>query len=417
MSTSPSVPSGQDHLVHRSSLAAWNALPLPVFVLDHAGLLLWTNQAGTQIPGHPLVPGRTLASAFLDPQAAGSIMETLANLELAGKLERDIRLKNPEGAAIAGILTIQRADFQLGHHQGRFIATLQDTTSRSVMESIMETSFDNFIQSTNNLDMALQKIKQQRSALSRFRLKIMNELNVARMVQKSILAKNFPHELSFECMGMSRSSEEIGGDYLDVLHLDEHRYGFIVADVSGHGVAPALVTAILRAWVHDEFPKHSHVDTFLAELNSLMYDTFAETGFYFTAMCMILDTVTGELELCSAGHDALLRVRATDVCDIGTLSGGRVVGALPDSSYTYQVNQLVPGDILVCHTDGISECRSRDGTFYGRERLAEVVQANLEGTLDDLVARIIQDVDQFSAGEKQKDDQTLLVIKWNTTLI
>ncbi len=405
-------------MIHEAAflMPGFDCLPVPIVLLDDNLMVIYHNPAAQRALARPFRPGHALGERMLEQALATTLYQALSGLSENDRLEKDLKFKNDDGPAVSGIVVASRLVAHLGEHRSSFLIVYTDITNRSAMENIMESSFDNFIQTTINLDDALKRIKMQRTVLSRFKQRITKELDVARTVQKSIIASHFPTSLAFESFGTNRPSEEIGGDYLDVIQLDSHHMGFIVADVSGHGVAPALVTTILRAWVHDLFPKHQHLGSFFSVLNKLVYDTFNTTGFYLTAFGMILNTTSGEMELCSAGHDAVIRVREMDCTDLGTKSGGRVIGALEDSSFTSQMVQLVPGDLIVCHTDGISEARTKDGAFYGRERMADFIRSKRTHTLKEIVTELLADVDSFSMGEKAHDDQTVLLIRWKTSL-
>lgn len=385
-------------------MPGWDALGIPVMIV---------NSEYRVLHGSALFANGTELFARVDnPELHVLIKDSIGKLALRERFERDVVLLGPEGAKISGILSFVRMDILHQGGTGTWIVTFQDTTTRAAMDNVMSSIFDKFIQTNNDLDEANKKIKAQSMALNRFRQKTVKELDVARTVQRAIITKNFPEGVNFEVHGINRPSDQIGGDYLDVFQIDNRFFGIIVADVSGHGVGPALITATLRAWSHELFQKNRTLDLFFRDLNRVVYDTFSETGFYLTAIAMILDNETGMLTVSSAGHDPVLRFSDSGLEEIGEKTAGRVIGALDDSSYRYETYQLQKGEVLVAFTDGISECRNQAGGFFSKESLISTLEASPKTSAKDMVATVMAALDDYAAGEKPHDDQTLLILRW-----
>jgi sigma-B regulation protein RsbU (phosphoserine phosphatase) len=242
-----------------------------------------------------------------------------------------------------------------------------------------------------------------------------SELKAAADVQRWLL----PSLPALDDIGIAasyRTARYSSGDYYDVGRMPDGRVGVLIADVSGKGAAAAVLMAVLRSIVHDEVDRTgptgpaallAYADGRLRALG------LAERGAFVTAFCGILDPATGELVYSCAGHNPprLLHVRDRTVI---SLDGAKTfpLGLFDEPhAHTEETAVLMPGDLLLFYTDGITEARSPAGEFFGVDRLDQLLR-NLSNpiTADAVVKRIADAVASFSPPGVPADDQTVVAL-------
>jgi len=237
------------------------------------------------------------------------------------------------------------------------------------------------------------------------RLRLEEELKVAREVQMRLLPDL--SRLTPAIQATILPAREVAGDYFDVLKLDDTRFAFLIADVSGKGTSAAFYAAetkgVLAALDKDRDPREV-----LARMNEIWCASNARTLFM-TAIYGTFDTATGAFSLVRAGHPAAF-VRRAD----GTVErlAPRGLGIGMTRSRFRELTDLAegrlePGDCLLCCTDGLVEALSPEDQLYGEGRLAECL-AQASG---DIQKAVLADVEQFTAGRPLEDDLTLLVVR------
>ena len=235
------------------------------------------------------------------------------------------------------------------------------------------------------------------------------ELQRALEIQQSLLPANIPQIAGYSIAGAWQPARVVGGDYFDVLRLDDHRVGICIADVAGKGMASALlmanVQAIVRAFAKDsETPAHM-----CSRINRLLCESMAK-GKFVTFLYGVLDSETRVWEYCNAGHLYPLVVSATSICKLE--EGGAVLGVFPDWRYQNSSVELKSGDRLLLFTDGITEAASEDECEFGEANIAAVTQSYKGGSMQELNTLILSRARQFCRG-RFEDDATLLVVAVN----
>ena len=235
------------------------------------------------------------------------------------------------------------------------------------------------------------------------------EMEIAREVQERLFPQEMPDIAGASVAGHCRPALGVGGDYYDVIHLEDGRLGLAVGDVSGKGISAALLMASLRASLRGvtldnprDFAKLMH------KVNRLVYEASASNR-YATFFFAAWDPKTRRLECVNAGHNPPVLLRNGQV--IRLEAGGPVVGLLPFAPYTEQALTLEPGDLLLLYTDGISEAMTHDDEEWGEERMIEAARKVRNRTADEVLRAIFDDADKFTAGAPQHDDMTMLILK------
>jgi phosphoserine phosphatase RsbU/P len=235
------------------------------------------------------------------------------------------------------------------------------------------------------------------------------ELRIAAEIQQALLPPRSIAGATFAAAGASIPCRTIGGDFFDTFELADGRLGFALGDVAGKG-PPA---AILAAMVQGIFASHVGAGAGPAEtldrVNKALLRRAIESRFA-TLVYGVLSP-DGALVASNAGHNPTFLFRAD-----GRLErldkGGLMVGAFDFAAYEEDRAALRPGDTIVLYSDGVTDATSPSGDQFGEERfLASLGTAHRE-TPDDLVARLIEEIRAFAAGEPPADDVTLLVVRY-----
>ena len=235
------------------------------------------------------------------------------------------------------------------------------------------------------------------------------QLAVARDIQLSFLPKQDPEIPGFQIAGAALPSERVGGDYYDYISIADGQLGLVIGDVSGKGMPAALIMASFRASLIAEIRNNYSIATILSKVNALLFES-TEAASFVTSVYGVLDTQKRILTYSNAGHNYPLWVRATG--GIRALeTGGTVLGAFPDSAYEQERLDLVPGDVLVFYTDGVTDARNGDQEMFGEERLLDLVQRERGRSAGEIRQAVLTAVNAFVHGAPQFDDITLLVVR------
>ena len=235
------------------------------------------------------------------------------------------------------------------------------------------------------------------------------EIEIAREVQERLFPQKLPKIEGLDCAGGCRPALGVGGDYYDFLALPGGRLGVVIGDVSGKGIAAALLMASLQASVRGQSLRgESDLALLIENVNSLIYEASTASR-YATLFYAELDPATKRLDYVNAGHNPPLLVR--DGAAIHLETGGTVVGLLPRFPYQQGSISLQPGDVLVAFTDGISEAMNGADEEWGEEELLKSIRACQHLPAQEMIPALLRDADAFVNGAPQHDDMTLVIVK------
>ncbi|MFL6303564.1 MAG: SpoIIE family protein phosphatase [Candidatus Sulfotelmatobacter sp.] len=257
------------------------------------------------------------------------------------------------------------------------------------------------------------------------RAKLDREMEIAREVQERLFPQTFPNVPGVEMAAHCRPAHAVGGDYYDLIAIRDgslaeakyaqgcDRLGVAIGDISGKGVSAALLMASLHASLRGQtLSGAGDLGTKMANVNRLLYDA-SESSRYATFFYAELDCDSRTLHYVNGGHNppAVLRKEdgAWQVFRLG--DGGPVVGLLDGAVYKQQMLHLLPGDILLAFTDGISEAMNAAEDEWGEDRMIAEAQAHADGDAAEMLQRLFRAADAFAAGAPQHDDMTLVVLR------
>jgi sigma-B regulation protein RsbU (phosphoserine phosphatase) len=245
------------------------------------------------------------------------------------------------------------------------------------------------------------------------REKLNREIEIAREVQERLFPQKLPVVDGLDYCGKCRPALGVGGDYYDFLALPGGRLGIALGDVSGKGIAAALMMASLEASLRAEAMRGTDdLAALIQNVNRLVFDATAENR-YATFFYAQYDPEPRELSYVNAGHNPpmLFRKRGTGWRIERLETGGTVVGLLPQFPYHQAAVALEAGDLLVIFTDGVSEAMNPADAEWGEERMIEAIQRNEGLSAAELIERVMQAADTFACDAKQHDDMTLVVLR------
>jgi sigma-B regulation protein RsbU (phosphoserine phosphatase) len=265
-------------------------------------------------------------------------------------------------------------------------------------------------QTTLALEVARLTTAIGREMVQRERLN--RELEIAQEVQEHLFPQHLPFVPGLDYCGRCRPAREVGGDYYDFLELPEGRLGVAIGDVSGKGIGAALMMASLQASLRGQAPVGHNLAELMRRVNSLIYD-LSSSNRYATLFYAEYDPRSRQLSYVNAGHNPPLIVReAAGGCQVLRLeTGGPVIGLLLRQSYQHESVPLIPGDLVVLFTDGISESMNSRDEEWGEERLIELARTCHGLPAFDAMTRILAAAEAFAAGASQHDDMTAVVLR------
>jgi phosphoserine phosphatase RsbU/P len=239
--------------------------------------------------------------------------------------------------------------------------------------------------------------------------RVARDLEIAREVQQRLLAGAHAHDVAgIEFAAACRPASEVGGDYYDLLPLPGGRVAIAVGDISGKGIAAALMMASVQATLHALVLQDSWQPADLvARLNQSVLA--AGTGRYSTLFFAVFDPAAGTLTAVNGGHCYPLVVHGTEI--IEAREGGPPIGLLPGAEYRQQLLPFVPGDSLICFTDGLTEAQNAGGEMWMDHgcRTTMIAAAALPGATS--IATVLDAATSFVAGAPQHDDMTLVHVR------
>lgn len=245
------------------------------------------------------------------------------------------------------------------------------------------------------------------------------ELEIAREVQQRLFPQKIPTVAGLEIAGYCRPALVVGGDYYDFIALPENSLGIAVGDVSGKGIGSALMMASLQASLRAQTIKPgSSLSEMVERINRLLYEASSENR-YATFFYAEYHAASNCLRYVNAGHNAPMLFRAASVPDevLRLSDGGMPLGLFPQSAFQEGQVKLQPGDVLIGFTDGITEAMTRAEDEFGETRLIHAVRQCVRNLACDMITGILHEVDAFTAGARQHDDMTLVVVRFDSASV
>lgn len=261
-------------------------------------------------------------------------------------------------------------------------------------------------------------------------------LQAAAAIQNKLLPEQAPSLEEFDIETLLQSSTSVSGDFYDFIPLNETQIGLVLGDVKGNGIPAALLMVMIRTALRLLCHEEDTPAAILKRVNDLVVrDT--EADLFATMVYGILDIAHSTFTYSNGGHCYPFYWKRTG--EMGVLkTGGMLIGAFEEATFSSDICSLSPGDILVFYTDGITETEKgnsevtegnsnqqkntgrlenhllvTDGFHYGADRLAACISKNAELSASALCDAIVNDLTLFSGSTNPHDDRALIIIKRN----
>ena len=243
----------------------------------------------------------------------------------------------------------------------------------------------------------------------RGKLRMENELQVARDIQQGLLPTLLPRDGWFRAAGSSQPSTQVGGDYFDVRQITPDLWAAVVADVSGKGVSSALLAGLLQGVFLMASANPDDLEGMLSALNWFLLDRTRGEKYATVFYCTM--NASGLLRYANAGHCAPFLV-GSDGRIRKLHTSGMPVGMIEDALVQAVEMQLAPGDKLVIYSDGLTETENAEGEFFGTEGLRACAREHFREAAPELHAALLAAQERFSEGGAVADDITVLVLEY-----
>ena len=240
-------------------------------------------------------------------------------------------------------------------------------------------------------------------------LAIQSELDIASKMQQSILPTVFPESSSFQLFGNMEPAREVGGDFFDIMALEEGRIGIAIADVSGKGVPAALFMMSCRTLLKGAAIGALGPGTVLREVNQLLQDD-NEALMFVTVFYAIFDPASGELVYANGGHNPPLVVHADGRSSELPGTGGIALGLISGVDYEEDRLRLAPGETVVLFTDGVTEAENHEYELFDMERLRRIFDGAVPKNAEQANNAVFEAVRAFAGDTPQSDDITCITL-------
>jgi sigma-B regulation protein RsbU (phosphoserine phosphatase) len=239
--------------------------------------------------------------------------------------------------------------------------------------------------------------------------KMEEDLLIARDIQRNLLPSTLPEYEKYEIAALNVSSKQVGGDYYDVIPIDDEKFYIAIADVSGKGVSASLMMANIQAFLQIICRQDLKIDKATAIINDLVTANSSE-GRFITFFWGYINTKKNTLTYVNAGHNPPYIIRGDKF--IKLTQGGMIFGVMKTIvPYIFEEVELKKDDVLILYTDGVSEALNLEFEEYSEQRLENVAKSLMNKSAKEILNGIKEDVQIFTQGNLQSDDITMIVIK------
>jgi sigma-B regulation protein RsbU (phosphoserine phosphatase) len=243
---------------------------------------------------------------------------------------------------------------------------------------------------------------------------LQKELEITKRIQESLLSVSFPSVEEFEVYAKTIPAKLVGGDFYDIIELQNGKYGVIIGDVSGKSIPAALFMAVVLSTLRSLIRDIQNPRELFHKANHIIYEYSADSGMFATIFYALIDTKNKEIRFTTAGHNPQIFIQKDGKVEF-LKSYGKPLGILPKEKANFGEGTIKynSGDTLFLYTDGIVEAFNNNGEEYGEKRLVSFLQKHKETSLQELFDKLWTDVISFTGGDFQTDDFTAVIVKFS----
>ncbi len=240
------------------------------------------------------------------------------------------------------------------------------------------------------------------------------ELEIARSIQQSLLPTAFPEMEAVDVAAVCESATEVGGDYFDLLAIDNRRVGVVIADVSGKGVPGLIVMGVARSVIRAQARQHLSPREVLIRANDIISPDI-HRGMFVTVLYGVLDVERRTFSFANAGHNPLIIVKKAGPVPYEIIkTQGRPVGFMAGAFFDDRLEEttlpLEEGDTIFAYTDGIMDSLDKNDEEFGMDRLLETLADKRAVPVQEITEAILQRIATFVGERPQQDDMTMLAL-------
>jgi serine phosphatase RsbU (regulator of sigma subunit) len=259
------------------------------------------------------------------------------------------------------------------------------------------------------LEKAYERLKAAQAQLVE-QERLQREMELAAQVQRNLLPADLPQFSDYGFASYLKPARQVGGDFFDVLEIDEEHVGVLIADVADKGFHAALFMAVTRTLFLREGQQSLSPAAVALAVHQGMFEIANNDEVFLTAFYGVLHRPTGKLTYIRAAHERPFLLRPGR--EVMALPGGdRFLGMVPDLALTEETIDLEPGDRLVMFSDGVPDAVNEMDVGYGNQQLAAAVAACERKSAEEIVDFLVNDVAQWQGNADPFDDLTLLVLE------
>ncbi len=335
---------------------------------------------------------------------------TLGSWFLARRLARPIGLmvraaravelgRQPEASVAASLRNTSLTRDEYGELAGVFLDMAREVGAREIRLNAL-------------VEARTEELSVKNQALEDAQREIRNDLEMAHSVQAALVPSELPDDPRAGVAAYMTPALDVGGDFYDAFMTEDGRLAFAIADVSGKGVASALMMAVGRAVLRSAANQFSDPSEAVTSTNDQLC-SMNPKELFITAFFGVIDLELGTLTYVNAGHDPPYLTNLNGAPQMIPLTGGIALGVLPGLSYTETTIPLDADASLFLYTDGITEAENETGQQYGRERLEERLAQLSGSTPQAMMDDVLNKLAKFRGEAKQFDDITCMALQFN----
>ena len=350
----------------------------------------WNNQAAATFGWtRSEAIGRSLVDTIIPPGLRAAHLEGMRRFQQTGSAP----------------VVNKRVELTALHRSGREFPV--ELTITSPVHGENGIFFGAFLRDISDRKQHDEELSTARNVAERTRDRLDRELASAGRMQQLLLPASLPVHAAAEFAAHYRTSRHAGGDYYDVRQIDPHRFGLVVADVSGHGASAAMVMAMIRAVLHAGEALEDPAAV-LHHLND-HFRYLWPTAVFATATVAVLDLARRRLRVASAGHPPPVLVRNGQACEL-LVRNAPLLFFDELGSIDCLDQPLRTGDRIVFYTDGVTERQAADEGIFDLSRLMGALSRHGDRDVATMVQHLVRELDVFGGDTEPEDDQTVLAV-------
>jgi serine phosphatase RsbU (regulator of sigma subunit) len=346
---------------------------------------------------HSVLPGQgssrdAYIQGVVEDQAAFSDAELIVEEQLA------------EGDKVMTRLSVRGLHDKAAFTDMAPTGAMLDTTAITINRVVGDKIAAEWSEGTGMYELTRHRLDQELKERER----IEQELRLARRIQQALLPKELPQLGGWDIVPYYRPAREVGGDFYDFLPLKDGNIGLVIGDVSGKGIAAALVMANTQSVLRTVVQTNEAPGQALRQTNEVLWN-YIPPNMFVTCFYGILDPTSGRLVFANAGHNPPCCLNQNGVTDL--LATGMPLGLMSGMVYEEKETILLPEDGVLFYSDGLVEAHNSQREMLGSSRLRNLMTDGVPGA-SDLTAKVIEELGRFTGEDwVQEDDLTLVALQ------